>query len=540
MKYFFNQIERVFIFFEKSKITFWSFLIIFLFLTTTAYFMENILLLNFNNKAINQVLAEILQPYHLITFLIIVLWIHFLTEEKIKKISQVILWGYLLIIFRPLIDWIFLKKTTYLTHYFFNSPLEIGYKFLTFFNFNQWEGVLFSREIETIAILLISFFYIFQKRKNLFLALVGLCGVYIIFFIGVAWPSLLVFLEESLRGHNIWLVSGNQIREFFFSPLHYFNFNEVQGEMGLLKRSNLIYNVVLILTLIIFQGAVSKNKLLALLKNVRYPQIVFNMGLFFFGFMFAFHYFPENGKITFFSGLVLINITLSILSVWLFSVFNNDLNDIKIDKISNKQRPLIKKIFTIKEYKTYQWSFLLLAFLLSLTVGNKFFLLTLSYVLLVTVYSQPPFRLKRFIGLASPVSAIASLLFFVMGYILVAPQQSLEFFPVKLVGLLFIVFILIFPLKDLKDIKGDRKNKIKTLPVWLGEKRTRQFIGVVLLVGYLISAWVLSMPVLFWWSIFFGISGYLIVNQKRIKKDKLLWAVLGEAIVYGGIILLFQ
>ena len=114
-----------------------------------------------------------------------------------------------------------------------------------------------------------------------------------------------------------------------------------------------------------------------------------------------------------------------------------------------------------------------MSLILALTVGVKFFLVILTYQIIGWIYSCWPFRLKRFPGVASFLSALALTLLFSSGFMLLADNQDISQFPAKVFWLLIIAFMISLPIKDLKDIEGDQKNGIWTIPVLLGETWAR-------------------------------------------------------------------
>ena len=100
---------------------------------------------------------------------------------------------------------------------------------------------------------------------------------------------------------------------------------------------------------------------------------------------------------------------VSVFAAWMFSVVTNDLADVETDNISNQNRPLQKGIFDPKTYRDYGLVFLLLALLLAVSVSKTSFVLVALYLLVTWVYSQYPFRLKKFLFVSSAVSAIATI-----------------------------------------------------------------------------------------------------------------------------------
>jgi len=225
-----------------------------------------------------------------------------------------------------------------------------------------------------------------------------------------------------------------------------------------------------------------------------------------------------------------------VFSTWFFSVFVNDLSDINIDRITNKQRPLIKKTVSVGEFKNQAVVFFGVSLLSAALISPVVLLIVLSYHFLTFVYSCYPFRLKRFPLVSNGLISLASLNFLIIGFLIFSENQNLSFFPWRIYWFLFAAYFLITPLKDLKDFKGDKKDGVYTLVVLLGKEKTRTLIASVLLSFYFLSVYVLNQQELFLSALVFGvISFYLVVNQKVNEKHLIGW-VLGLCFLYGAML----
>jgi 4-hydroxybenzoate polyprenyltransferase len=211
----------------------------------------------------------------------------------------------------------------------------------------------------------------------------------------------------------------------------------------------------------------------------------------------------------------------------------NDYYDLEIDKISNKNRPLIQKTISMKENWEYAWFFFFVSLLGASLLGPIFFLIILVYHLLTWVYSSYPFRLKRFIGVSNILIAFSSLIFLIIGFLIFSNLQTLDKFPWTVYWFLFLAYFLITPLKDLKDLEGDKKNKITTLPTLIGKKNTRLLISVFLLSLYLLSVYTLRKPELFLPALFLGGGSFYLINNSNISEKKLNYWVLGLVFLFG-------
>ncbi len=540
-------------FIENQSLTFSGWVISFFTLLGLNLFFQFITY-GFKNITFEYFIGEVIQPYYFILYLAVVIFLYLVIKcqkSKIKSqkslninkylqyknvemlnILKFVLWGFWSIIFWPIIDKLILKDKFHLSFYLYDSVGGILNSLITFFGPIIPVGILYGTRIETIFIILITGFYIYYKTKSFLRVFVGVIGVYVIFYISVALPSVLVFVVTMFGGDSIMEVTNLDIVKFFNTPLRYFGFEERGFIVTFFYKISLFYNLIFVVLLIWLQWLWDKNILKALIKNIRIPQMIFNWGLLMVGILVGLFYFSENLTIDIFSGLILINLFLSVLFIWLFSVIVNDIEDFEVDKISNKNRPLVRGLISKKIYLNYGLIFLFLAGLFSLVIGGKIFMLGVLYVFITLVYSKKPFKLKRIPWVAGIISSLASLLIFLMGYFLIAGWQGGENFPWGIVLFLFGSYALILPIKDLKDIESDKQNGIWTVANLLGEKWARIYFGVGTFGIFILAIFVFDNNKLFLPAVICGGISYWIINNKKNSRNILLYKLLAVTVVY--------
>ncbi|HFC76810.1 MAG TPA: hypothetical protein ENJ27_01130 [Candidatus Moranbacteria bacterium] len=282
---------------------------------------------------------------------------------------------------------------------------------------------------------------------------------------------------------------------------------------------SLIYSLLVVF--IIFLGLFLnyREKLFIFLKNTRPIQIIYHLGLLLLGIGLGIEFTKINWDWDFFNIIALLNIIIAVILAWITSIIVNDIFDQKIDSISNKTRPLILGKFSEKEYISIGLITFFFSILFSAIVNPKVSLLLIAYQALAWVYSAQPLRLKTIPILATAISALASILIFITGFILVTPTQDISQLSHRILWLLFISLTLSLPIKDLKDIAGDKKNGIKTIPVIFGEYWGKIIIGINIFISYILSVIFLNEIKLSLWAILFGgISFWLINTPKKYKK----------------------
>jgi 4-hydroxybenzoate polyprenyltransferase len=154
------------------------------------------------------------------------------------------------------------------------------------------------------------------------------------------------------------------------------------------------------------------------------------------------------------------------------------------------------------------------------------------------LYSAPPFRLKRFLGLATLLVSSAALLIFFIGYSTLHPNHSLAGLPLSLVLYLGLAYLVMLPLKDFKDVLGDTKDHIYTLPVILGVERAKTFMSSISFLVFMSSIFILHTPQLLLWAFLFGSVSFWLIQRagaakSHIRYKDLMGIFVALAFVYG-------
>jgi homogentisate phytyltransferase/homogentisate geranylgeranyltransferase len=166
------------------------------------------------------------------------------------------------------------------------------------------------------------------------------------------------------------------------------------------------------------------------------------------------------------------------------------LTDIEIDRINKPYLPLASGAYSISLAKWIIAASLLIAIGLGIYYGGFLLATILISLFLGTIYSLPPFRLKRFYFWAAfCIIVIRGLvvnfgLFLHFNYVL---NQSKSIPPViwMLAGSIFVMSMIIAWFKDIPDMEGDRSYRISTLSLKLGAKTVFLVGNIVLVLLYL-------------------------------------------------------
>ncbi len=473
-----------------------------------------------------------------LTFLLFLLFFHWTFKISLFKLLNVLSLGFLIIWTPPLTDYLvshfLLNGQKIWSYYELGSLSQLKNDFLTFFSRDYAQGTTYGVCLEIALAIIFLSIYVGLKQGFLKALLAFLISYFIFFILGTlpSWPAILVLGWPS----HFLQVTEIDVAKFFLTPAQLFSFPIKNLITSLSFKMNLWLSVVDFILLIILLYQIEKKKFFAWLKNGRWPQIIYHEGLFLLGIALALIFNTVNWWWDFFNFFALLVAMQAILLAWWASVTINDIFDKKIDSISNSRRPYIKNIFSKNNLIALFWFFFFFSSFLGALLSWKILGLLLAYQSLAWLYSASPLRLKRIPIVASFISALASLLILFIGYILVSPYQNLENLPSELIILLLVSYTLSLPLKDLKDIKGDKQDKIWTIPVIFGDYWGRIIIASGIFFSFILSVIVLNEYSLLWWAILAGSLSFWVINNKKINPRWLSGYILVIIILYGLII----
>jgi 4-hydroxybenzoate polyprenyltransferase len=458
---------------------------------------------------------------------------------KIKEASNVMLWGYLIIIVPPIIDFIILKERPFLSFYGFYGLAEMPKRFFTFFgdspDFGITYGVRFEIAFTVLALLVYSYLKTRNKLKSLGIAL----QAYLVLFILATFPSWITILIYGFS-KGFMNIGDQEIVQLFLTSARLFSRETGTYLNALSIKLSIIY--ALILFFVINGGAyvLYRKQFIAFVKNSRPVQLIYHQGLFMTGIGLGIFFTKFNWDLTLFNLVGFIIVSIAIACAWLASVVVNDIYDRKIDQVTNKSRPLVVSDFSQENYITVGVILFVVSILFSAMVNPKVAFILIAYQGLACLYSAWPFRLKRFLGVASLVSSLASLLILFSGFILASPLEDITQVPSRIMWLIGFALIFALPIKDLKDVEGDKLDNVKTVFVVFGEYWGKVIVGGGIFLSYILSSIFLNEPKLLPGAIFFGgVSFWIVVlagQGKKITNRNLIWWVMGTLVIYMSIL----
>lgn len=181
---------------------------------------------------------------------------------------------------------------------------------------------------------------------------------------------------------------------------------------------------------------------------------------------------------------------ISCLGANIYIVGLNQITDVEIDRVNKPYLPLASGAFSMR----LGYTIVIIAVMISLVIAiafGKYLLLTVMLSLLLgTMYSLPPFRLKRFYFWAAFCiiavrGLIVNLLLFLHFHSIINSKENIPSIIWLLTATIFIYSIIIAWFKDIPDMEGDRQYNIHTLSLRLGARRVFYIGNVLITIIYL-------------------------------------------------------
>ena len=480
---------------ENATISFWQILIALVSIAALRIFAETFS--DLDNR------WQILPPdsfihyclWFILTFLTITLVLVIATRGKVVSVIKAQIVFFPIVLLAPFIDLLLSSgQGADIAYIMGREAVDLFYMFLTFFGSLDNFEISIGMRLELVLAACLAAGYVYLKRRKIGSTLLTPLLVYIVAFVYLALPNIVSLVGD-------------------------------------LEYSDKLYSFVILLliliSLLILFFLYDRQKIIAGWHNARPYRIVhyqvmllggFFLGKVFFGYEMA--------------GWQLAAAMIALLLAWLAQVGLNDLSDIKIDAISNQNRPLIKKIITVPEYQILVFILTILSLLLAYSVSYHYLIFLAVFMIIYTVYSWPPLRLKRVPVLSIFLIACAALVIFMAGFSL-PDHKYLTSLPGYVIALILIAFTLAAHMKDVKDIAGDKAAGILTIPTVLGEGMGKKVVGILVAISYL--AVVLIIPRFFDGLLLAALAGgaisYWLINKENYQEKYVFLTYFGFLII---------
>ena len=438
----------------------------------------------------------------------------YFTKKTLQEVVSLTLFAFMIIWTAPIFDIILSGGKGYNIHYIFLGARDLFFAFISEFWTTTSAGMTYGIRIEIALILIASLGMIYIFTRSAWKTALGTILIWASIFLVDCIPSFLGMFQSKPISSFVrdGIINSNIINNSSFSL-----------DLGLSRLYDIgfdsLMSQVCVLIIIIAVGLICtfgyREKATILLRNARFDRILHYVLLVVVGVIFG------GGKQFFLSwvnDLSLIITMVAFTSAWISAVCVNDIQDISIDQISNKNRPLPEGSFTVNEFHSLSKIFFIFALLAAYAASlyGLFFVILFSCV--YYIYSTKPLLLKRHFISGSLVVGIASTSAILSGFFLAFPSHELlSFSPlIALVTILFFGFSSM--IKDLKDYDGDLINNIKTLPVVIGFYKAKVLIALIVSVAMIGMSLYLGNNVILIASLITSVIVWIILLKKTYKE----------------------
>ena len=473
-------IERI----ENSKIPFWKFIAFFLGIILIRFVLE-VALSHYSNTLFDLPGFLLIFFFYISIAVSTIILFHIFTKTSIDKLSKVILPAFVLTIFPPLIDFLISGGKGFAMGYL-APKTNLIFAFFTMGGIPTNQALTIGIRLELVVFLFLSFYYFQMKNPSLIKNLIKTFFVYCMIFLYAMTP---IILQLFLNIFSLKLV------DYWYQTIY---------------SSSIILIAIQILLILWIHD---KKLLTSIAFDLRINRILHFLLLFLIGLLIGLKSFTP--KLDFNLALMIILAPLAIFFAILFSLIQNNIHDFRIDSISNKNRPL-QLGANIKKYNNFSHIFLFLSLCFAISAGITTLIATLLFALSYYIYSNPPFRLKQIPIVSKLLISFCSLLTILVGFIIAG--GTLATFPISIVILFLIGFTLAINFIDIKDYFGDKKEKIRTLPVILGLKKSKLLISTFFIIAYALSYFVVEKIELIPFLILFSIIEVILINRREYNE----------------------
>lgn len=206
----------------------------------------------------------------------------------------------------------------------------------------------------------------------------------------------------------------------------------------------------------------------------------------------------SNNRLVFDDYLLVSFPVIVMVSIWQYTTMINDFYDIKIDEIVHPDRPLVEREIDPKLYREIAVIFGIFSILLSFIFSLEITIIVILCVIMGTIYSVPPVRLKNKIyghisvGFGSSSSFIVG----VYGFYsmkndlnLIYYSEGIKYLFPKIFFLTLIVFAVfsISPLINaIKDYEGDNRADVNNIYTVYGFRKGKKIVSILIVFLFLV------------------------------------------------------
>ncbi len=420
--------------------------------------------------------------FYFAVYLMGVVVLKFFSKEKLMRVANLSAWGFTIILLPPFLDKFIFHTTTYRYVASVQQFIE-GY---TSFFLRLGDVGGYGLFIEIMTILILSSIYVFIKRRSVPIALAHFFVLYTLILI-IGTPRLDPILAMWSPEAEKMIVPG-----------------QTKVAAGLLQPVFFLHFLIICIVLALIAGELSrKGFVFRFLKTVRLPQVAHGILMVIIGIIVAGHLdinlmnladASQTGNI----GMAGLSMFL-VVFMWVYTAIINDIYDIEIDRVTNRDRIVISGLLTEKQALHIAIICAVISVWLAIMLSVYALALALVALVMGTIYSVPPIRFRNtafsttFIGVGSAIAYFIG--YMTPRYIQVGTVPPLEF--VKIlpstitpegigIGILIAILLSIGPLvTDLKDYESEKKLGIRNIYTIYGKDKGVTIVSILLFISFI-------------------------------------------------------
>jgi|GEM_PF-402799 len=456
--------------------------------------------------------------------LVIILFLFTKKHNTIQNTMKFGMFGMFIILFPVLFDLIIGNKQMML---YPNDPRDLFVNFKYYFSLKkEIYGLSPGMRIEVFLVSVFSAIYVYLKNKKWYLALLSTFSV----FTAITFFGLWVSFFSQIHEFGLHFSS-----DFLFTTSKFFSESKILNYWVLAVSAVYIFIIIISLSFIYF--TLNKNQFISIFKNFRLSRVIHYFLMFIAGLALSKIYFlKQNGLLSdfkiidifvfksVFDYLGILSGLTSIFLAFQAAVIFNDYYDFKIDALSNKNRPLINNKISSEKYLALAKLFVLFSLYLAYTVNTALFIFVLLTLMLSYMYSNEPFRLKKYFLLNNFIIGLISLLVFHSGATLMIDDRTFTLIPPVLSYTILFGFTVVSMIKDIKDYEGDKRNGIQTVVTLFGLKVGKIIITILISATILVVLFVLKIEHKILISLLFATTFIFIMSFIK-KYEKLVFLI---------------
>lgn len=509
------MLRKIFLSMERTPLTLGSSLLAFLGIVIIRTFLEDITYrttTTFFSTEIQTIIHYALFYFVALLGLILILFVA--TKRNLLKVSAVGLLCFPVILTPPLIDFILFKGTAgnQIT-YILKDVSGLLLNFFTFYQFQDLPGMSAGIRLEFALIFIGVFLYIYTFTASVLRSVAGTAAAYVLLFVLFSLPSIIAIGSTSPSQYISTVQNFSLLPQNFFH--HNIRFSNVTWFQEMLfngTMSIVLFAGALILTAT-YAWNLKKAACVAILKNAR-PERILHYSFLIGAGIWLGSYTTVHAHLNWLSLGSIVCLFISFWAAWLFAVGYNDIIDVAGDTLSNQNRPLVTGALSLEDIRVSNLLFLCISFLAGYLAGTLALYMVILFTALYYVYSAPPLKLKRFLGINPFIIGLCALSAFFAGYFTLSSYKTIDSLSMSIPLLILISYTLVANVKDIKDVAGDSATSVYTIPVVFGDRRGRWIISTLVAIALTLPPLFLSLPKLFWLVPPFAIATTILLLQQ--------------------------